>query len=138
MLAKSKHAAPGGHLTGGVKFWDGRFDDARRALALALALALARTAAARGALLVTVNYCAATGLIHAGGKVLELQVKDVETGSSYDIKAKADINAFGVWVNQFRTIDSQATGRTVKAMVASSQGVNVVVYCSFYPEITPC
>src|SRR6187431_629424 len=39
-------------LKGGVKYWDGQFDDAR------LALALARTAAQRGALLV--NYCAAT------------------------------------------------------------------------------
>jgi glycerol-3-phosphate dehydrogenase len=41
-------------LKGGVKYWDGQFDDAR------LALALARTAARQGALLV--NYCAATGL----------------------------------------------------------------------------
>src|SRR3546814_11377961 len=35
-------------LKGGVKYWDGQFDDAR------LALALARTAAAQGALLI--NY----------------------------------------------------------------------------------
>jgi hypothetical protein len=51
-------------LKGGVKYWDGQFDDAR------LALALARTAAAHGALLV--NYCAATGLLHEGGKVVGL------------------------------------------------------------------
>ncbi len=39
-------------LKGGVKYWDGQFDDAR------LALALARSAAKEGALLV--NYCRAT------------------------------------------------------------------------------
>ncbi|MCJ7461871.1 FAD-dependent oxidoreductase, partial [Streptococcus suis] len=48
-------------LKGGVKYWDGQFDDAR------LALALARTAAAKGALLV--NYCPALELLHEGGKV---------------------------------------------------------------------
>ncbi|MBP8183641.1 MAG: FAD-dependent oxidoreductase, partial [Rhodoferax sp.] len=37
------------HLCGGVKYWDGQFDDAR------MALVLARTAAAQGALMV--NYC---------------------------------------------------------------------------------
>ena len=53
-------------LKGGVKYWDGQFDDAR------LALALARRAARQGALLV--NYCAATGLIHESGKLVGLQL----------------------------------------------------------------
>ncbi len=125
LLPNSKRDGPGGQLKGGVKYWDGQFDDAR------LALALARTAAAKGALLI--NYCAATGLIHAGGKVVGLHVEDVETGKAYDIKAKAVINATGVWVDQFRMEDGQATGRTVKAMVAPSQGVHIVVDRSFLP-----
>ena len=41
-------------LRGGVKYWDGQFNDAK------LAMALARTAASRGALLV--NYCRASHL----------------------------------------------------------------------------
>ena len=41
-------------LKGGVRYWDGQFNDAR------LAVALARTAALEGALLV--NYCEVTGL----------------------------------------------------------------------------
>ena len=40
LLPNIKCAGPGGQLKGGVKYWDGQFDDAR------LALALARTAAA--------------------------------------------------------------------------------------------
>ena len=125
LLPNSKKDGPGGQLKGGVKYWDGQFDDAR------LALVLARTAAAKGALLV--NYCAATGLIHEDGKAVGLHVKDVETGKAYDIKAKAIINATGVWVDQFRMADGQAIGRDVKAMVAPSQGVHIVVDRSFLP-----
>ena len=125
LLPNSKHAGPGGQLKGGVKYWDGQFDDAR------LALALARTAAAKGALLV--NYCAATGLMHGGGKVVGLHVQDGETGQAFDLQAKSVINATGVWVDQFRMQDGQATGRPVKAMVAPSQGVHIVVDRSFLP-----
>ncbi len=125
LLPNSKLVGPGGQLKGGVKYWDGQFDDAR------LALALARTAAGKGALLV--NYCAATGLIHVGGKVAGLHVKDSETGKTYDINAKSVINATGVWVDQFRMEDGQALGRDVKAMVAPSQGVHIVVDRSFLP-----
>ena len=125
LLPNSKLAGPGGQLKGGVKYWDGQFDDAR------LALALARTAATKGALLI--NYCAATGLIHDDGKVAGLHVKDAETSTVYEIKAKAVINAAGVWVDQFRLQDGQAIGRDVKAMVAPSQGVHIVVDRSFLP-----
>src|SRR3569832_771817 len=55
-------------LKGGVKYWDGQFDDAR------LALAIARTAASRGALVV--NYCRATGLVHEDGRVAGLSCED--------------------------------------------------------------
>ncbi len=125
LLPNSKRAGPGGQLKGGVKYWDGQFDDAR------LALALARTAAANGALLV--NYCGATGLIHEDGKVAGLHVKDSETGQTYDIKTKSVINATGVWVDQFRMEDGKAMGRDVKALVAPSQGVHIVVDRSFLP-----
>jgi glycerol-3-phosphate dehydrogenase len=112
-------------LKGGVKYWDGQFDDAR------LALALARTAASRGALLV--NYCAAAGLRHEGGKVVGLICKDQETGKAYELSARCVINAAGVWVDQFRQKDGEAIGRPVKAMVAPSQGVHIVVDREFLP-----
>ena len=72
-------------LKGGVKYWDGQFDDAR------LALALARTAARQGALLV--NYCAATGLIHNDGKLVGLRAQDQETGHTFELKARCVINS---------------------------------------------
>lgn len=112
-------------LKGGVKYWDGQFDDAR------LALALARTAARQGALLV--NYCPATGLIHEGGKLVGLHARDQETGRAFEIRASCVVNAAGVWVDQLRMQDGQAIGRDAKPMVAPSQGVHIVVDRSFLP-----
>ena len=112
-------------LRGGVKYWDGQFDDAR------LALALARSAARAGALLV--NYCAATGLVHEGGKLVGLHVADCESGQALTLRAKCIVNAAGVWVDQLRVLDGQAIGREAKPMVAPSQGVHIVVDRSFLP-----
>ncbi|MES3002849.1 MAG: glycerol-3-phosphate dehydrogenase/oxidase [Pseudomonadota bacterium] len=112
-------------LKGGVKYWDGQFDDAR------LALALARTAASKGALVV--NYCCATGLRHEGGKVIGLTCEDRETGACFEIDARCVINAAGVWVDELRQKDGEAISRPVKAMVAPSQGVHIVVDREFLP-----
>lgn len=113
------------NLWGGVKYWDGQFDDAR------LALALARTAAAKGALLI--NYCEAIGLIHTDGKVAGLHCRDTETGQAIEIKAKCVVNATGVWVDALRALDGQAVGQVSAPMVAPSQGVHLVVDRDFFP-----
>ncbi len=112
-------------LKGGVKYWDGQFDDAR------LALALARTAAAHGALVL--NYCKAAGLIHEEGKVTGLVCEDRESGARHTVRARCVINATGVWVDELRREDGQATGRAVAAMVTPSQGVHLVVDREFLP-----
>ncbi len=112
-------------LTGGVKYWDGQFDDAR------LAITLAKTAAARGALLL--NYCSVTQLVHQNNRVTGLQVQDVETGTPYTVKAKCVVNAAGVWVDALRQQDGDSTQRPVKTMVAPSQGVHMVVDREFFP-----
>jgi glycerol-3-phosphate dehydrogenase len=112
-------------LKGGVKYWDGQFDDAR------LALALARTAASLGALVL--NYCAVTVLRHQDGKITGFACQDRESGKAYDIKARCVINATGVWVDELRQQDGEAIGRPVKAMVAPSQGLHVVVDRDFLP-----
>lgn len=124
-LPATRLDGPNGQLRGGVKYWDGQFDDAR------LALALARTAARHGALLV--NYCAATNLVYEQGRVAGLQVEDRETGQAHELRARCVVNAAGVWVDKFRMLDGEAGGRAVKPMVAPSQGVHVVVDRSFLP-----
>ncbi len=110
-------------LKGGVKYWDGQFDDAR------LALALARSAAKEGALLV--NYCKATKLIHEAGKLVGLTCQDQETNKKFNIAASCVINATGVWVDALRKQDQD--GGAVKDIVAPSQGVHVVVDREFMP-----
>jgi glycerol-3-phosphate dehydrogenase len=112
-------------LKGGVKYWDGQFDDAR------LALALARTAASRGALVV--NYCPVDTLVHTAGKVTGLHCHDSETGQAFELQARCVINATGVWVDALRQQDGAAIGRPVQAMVAPSQGVHIVVDREFLP-----
>ena len=112
-------------LKGGVKYWDGQFDDAR------LALALACTAALHGALLV--NYCAATGLIHENGRLVGLHVQDQETGKNIELRAVCVVNATGVWADQLRLQDGHALGIEAKPMVAPSQGVHIVVDRSILP-----
>lgn len=106
-------------LKGGVKYWDGQFDDAR------LALALARTAAHRGAVLV--NYCAARELVHEQGRVSGVVCEDTETGRRFTLRARCVVNATGVWVDALRQQDGEAVQRPVKPIVAPSQGVHVVV-----------
>ncbi|MPM23048.1 Glycerol-3-phosphate dehydrogenase 2 [bioreactor metagenome] len=113
-------------LKGGVKYWDGQFDDAR------LALALARTAALKGALLV--NYCEVTQLTYADGRVNGLVCEDKETGERFEIKARCVVNAAGVWVDALREKDGEAQGKPVKPMVAPSQGVHIVVDREFLPS----
>jgi glycerol-3-phosphate dehydrogenase len=112
-------------LRGGVKYWDGQFDDAR------LALALARTAQREGALVI--NYCEVTGLVHENGRVAGLRCRDVEQGAEVAVRARCVVNATGVWVDQLRVLDAQAAGRTAQPMVAPSQGVHVVVDRDFLP-----
>ncbi len=112
-------------LKGGVKYWDGQFDDAR------LAVTLARTAASQGALLL--NYCPVTDLVHQDGKVAGVKCQDSETGTFYTVMAKCVVNATGVWVDQIRQKDGAATGRDSQPMVAPSQGVHLVVDKEFFP-----
>jgi glycerol-3-phosphate dehydrogenase len=112
-------------LRGGVRYWDGQFDDAR------LAIALARTAAAHGALLV--NHCRVTGLLHEGARVAGVCCEDTETGQAWAVKARCVVNATGVWVDALREWDGQARQAQVRPMVAPSQGVHLVVDRRFMP-----
>ncbi|MDT8990666.1 glycerol-3-phosphate dehydrogenase/oxidase [Curvibacter sp. APW13] len=119
-------ARPDG-LKGGVKYWDGQFNDAR------MALAIGRTAVEHGALLV--NYCEATDLSYTNGKVSGVQCRDTVGGETFQISAACVINATGVWVDALREKDGAANihdGRKpTKPLVAPSQGVHLVVEREF-------
>lgn len=110
-------------LCGGVKYWDGQFNDAK------LALALARTAALKGALML--NYMKAVKLQYSEGKIAGIHCQDAFTGQGYDLQAACVINATGVWVDALREQDGAD-----QAMVTPSQGVHIVVDQKFLPGST--
>ena len=116
-------AAQPHRLRGGVKYWDGQFDDAR------LALAIGRTAAQHGALLI--NYCRVERLHYDEGQINGLECTDTLTQTGYSIQTRCVINATGVWVDALRKTDDTANPSgahaPVKAMVAPSQGLHLVV-----------
>jgi glycerol-3-phosphate dehydrogenase len=112
-------------LTGGVRYWDGQFDDSR------LAVLLARTAAARGALML--NHMPVVGLKRDAGKVTGVSAQDSESGKRFEIAARCVINATGVWVDAVRDMDRDAGTPSRPALVAPSQGVHLVVDRSFLP-----
>jgi glycerol-3-phosphate dehydrogenase len=112
-------------LVGGIKYWDGQFDDAR------LALLLARTAIERGA--VVLNHVAVTGLLREDGRVRGLQARDAESGEAFTLRAGCVVNAAGVWVDAVRDMDREAGAPPKPPMVAPSQGVHLVVDRAFLP-----
>jgi glycerol-3-phosphate dehydrogenase len=103
------------HLSGGVQYHDGQFNDAR------LALACARTAADHGA--VVANYTRAVRLIHTAGKVTGAVVRDVETGSEVNVRAKVVVNATGIFVDEIRHMDEPK----MPTLLSVSRGTHIVV-----------
>ncbi len=112
-------------LTGGVKYWDGQFDDAR------LAVTLARSAVAQGA--VVLNHCPVTALRREAGKLIGVVARDAETGVTLTIQAKCIVNATGVWVDDLRNMDCDEGAAEKPGIVAPSQGVHLVVDRAFLP-----
>lgn len=111
-------------LRGGVRYWDGQFDDAR------LALALARTAEAAGALLL--NHAPVTAVRARTGRTgFVLDVSDRFSCIKVKISASCVVNATGVWVDRLRTAAHEDT--PLRPMVSPSQGVHLVVDRDFMP-----
>jgi glycerol-3-phosphate dehydrogenase len=109
------------HLTSGVIYHDGQFDDAR------LAINLAQTAVEQGG--VVANYCECVGLIKEAGRVAGAQVRDIENGAEFELRARVVINATGVFVDDVRRHDDASAS----PMVAPSQGVHLVLPKRFMP-----
>ena len=112
-------------LRGGVRYWDGQFDDAR------LAVLLARTAAARGALVL--NHLRVDALHQEQGQLRSLSLQDAETGERLTVQAACIVNATGVWVDALRAMDRAQGQASPAPMVAPSQGVHLVVDRAFLP-----
>ncbi len=107
-------------LRGGVIYHDGQFDDARMAISLAL------TCVDYGG--TVLNYMEVTGLMKDEQDLVQgVEARDVENNVDYQIRAKAVINATGVWADRLMQIDEPEA----KDMIRPSQGVHLVLDKSF-------
>ena len=108
-------------LASGVLYYDGQFDDAR------LAINLAQTAVEHGAVLA--NYCECAGLIKENGIVAGVLARDRESGAEFSIRARAVVNATGVFVDALRHFDDSGA----PPLVTVSQGAHLVLPREFLP-----
>ena len=110
-------------LKGSVSYQDGQFDDSR------LAVNIAQTAIENGAVLL--NYFEVKNLIKdQNNKVSGVVAEDIETQKVYNFKAKAVINATGVFADDILQMDKAGERKRIQP----SQGVHLVFDKSFLPS----
>ncbi|WP_344968485.1 glycerol-3-phosphate dehydrogenase/oxidase [Streptosporangium fragile] len=117
-LGAVRRLAPGvkrSGLIGAITFYDTQVDDSRHTLELV------RTAAARGA--EVASAVKVIGLVTSGGAVRGAEVRDLETGETFTVRARHVVNAAGVWTDELQRLAGGRAGFSVKA----SKGVHIMV-----------
>ncbi len=111
-------------LRGGVLYHDGQFDDSRMAIHLAM------TATDHGA--VVLNYFSVEKLTKANDQICGVTILDTIDHNTYEIKAKAVINATGVFTDVILKMDDEST----EPIITPSQGIHLVFDKEFLPSDT--
>lgn len=106
-------------LKGAIRYFDGKFDDAR------LAINIAQTAIEQGATLI--NYMKVISLLKDGNNIIGIEAEDTLTHQKFKLNAKVVINATGVFVDEIL----QMNNPNAKKMVRPSQGVHIVLKKEF-------
>lgn len=106
-------------LKGAIRYFDGRFDDAR------LAINIAQTAKENGATLV--NYMRVTSLLKDGEQITGITATDAITNETFHLHGKVVINATGVFVDEILQMSNAKAKQTVRP----SQGVHIVLKKEF-------
>jgi len=107
---------------GGFSYYDSQTDDARLALTVLL------TATDRGA--VAATYTEMIDLLNEDGRVVGVRARDTLAGdgagdgAAFEVRARAVVNATGVWLGHIQRMDSDAN---VRAQVVPSKGSHIVV-----------
>lgn len=118
---------PGAELqgvTGGIRYWDAQFDDAR------LALRLADTIFRKGG--TVMNYCEALSFLKSKGRVVGVIARDMESGKTFEVISRVVINATGVWTDELRHQPGLPHADSIKI----SQGSHLVVPAEFLGSTT--
>ncbi len=101
---------------GAVRYWDASVDDAR------LVSTIIRTAVSYGAHAASRTQVVAMTTTE-GGTVTGATVEDLESGRTFDVRARHVINATGVWTEQTEALAKTDGGLRVLA----SKGIHIVV-----------
>lgn len=111
-------------LCGGIRYYDGAFDDAR------LLVNLVQTAIESGA--VCLNYAPVHDLVKEAGRVAGVVATDTETGRELRLRARVVINATGPFCDAVRRLDVPEAD----AKIVPSQGIHLVFDRDFMPGKT--
>ena len=101
-------------LVGGILYWDAQVDDARHTMNIA------RTAAHHGA--AVASSTRAIGLAMDEDRVSGVEVRDLESGDVFTIRAKQVINTAGVWVDKIQDMAGLKNDD-----IRASKGIHLVV-----------
>ncbi len=103
-------------IVGGIQYYDAQIDDARHTVVVA------RTAAQYGAAMLSA--VRVDRIVVEGGRAIGVDVTDRESeGGSFRIRAKAVINATGVWASELEG----GAGVKQPLKVTASKGIHIVV-----------
>src|SRR5215217_1214889 len=102
-------------VVGSIKFYEGLVDDARHTMMIG------RTAAHYGAAVATSTRV--IGFLREADRVAGVEVRDLESGRTFTIRAKQTINAAGVWIDELQ----QMLGGRGQFQVRASKGIHLVV-----------
>ncbi len=102
-------------LAGAIRYYDAQVDDAR------WVSTVARTAASYGAQIATRTRV--TGFIREADRVVGVRAIDLETDREFEVRAKAVVNAAGVWTDEIQAM----VGGRGSMNVQASKGVHLVV-----------
>jgi glycerol-3-phosphate dehydrogenase len=109
-------------VKGGVKYYDGQFDDSR------LAINIAQTFVEKGGTLL--NYMPVEALIKKDHAVVGVVARDKETNQKYEIFGNSVINATGAFIDHIRKMDESAS----PSLVMPSQGAHIILKKEFFPS----
>ena len=96
-------------------YWDARTDDAR------LVLEVLRTAHGFGA--VFANHACVRGFETSGGRIAAARVEDAVTGAQFAVRARAFVNAAGIWADEVGAHDPH----TAAPPLRPAKGIHLVV-----------
>lgn len=114
MLRAAPSLAPDAFV-GGLAYYDALVDDAR------YVANLARTASFYGAHVA--SRVRVEGFIKVGQRVVGVTARDVESGTTFEIRARQVVNATGVWTDETQAM----VGERGQFKVRASKGIHLVV-----------